>query len=52
LSNQATGRIVDLYSNMGFALRFVDAPRRISCTGDRQPAREVLALKNCEPAQH
>ena len=46
LSNQATDRIVDLYEQLGFELRYLDAPRRISCTGDRTPAREVLAVKN------
>jgi DNA adenine methylase len=46
LSNQATNRIVALYEKLGFKLRFLDAPRRISCTGDRTPAREVLAFKN------
>lgn len=45
LSNQATERIVTLYGSLGFALRYFDAPRRISNTGDRTPAREVLALK-------
>jgi DNA adenine methylase len=45
LSNQATDKIVALYEKLGFKLRFLDAPRRISCTGDRTPAREVLALK-------
>lgn len=45
LSNQETPRIVALYERLGFELRFLDAPRRISCTGDRAPAREVLALK-------
>ena len=45
LSNQATGRIVELYQRLGFGLRFLDAPRRISCTGDRSRAPEVLALK-------
>ncbi len=45
LSNQATKRIVKLYKKLGFKLRFLDAPRMISCTGDRTPAREVLALK-------
>jgi DNA adenine methylase len=48
LSNQATDRIVALYENLGFKLRFLDAPRRISCNGDRRPAREVLAIRNCE----
>jgi DNA adenine methylase len=46
LSNQATDKIVRLYKKCGFELRFVDAPRRISCTGDRTPAKEVLALRN------
>jgi DNA adenine methylase len=48
LSNQATDRIVELYRGLGYALRFLRAPRRISCTGDRTPAREVLAVRNLE----
>jgi len=46
LSNQATERIVNLYSKLKYQLLYVDAPRRISCTGDRTPAPEVLALRN------
>lgn len=46
LSNQATARVVDLYSALGFQLQFLDAPRMISCTGDRTKAREVLATRN------
>jgi len=46
LSNQATERIVRLYRTAGFRLLYVQAPRRISCSGDRTPAREVLALRN------
>lgn len=45
LSNQATKRIVSLYERFGFELRFLDAPRMISCNGDRTRALEVLALK-------
>lgn len=45
LSNQATPRIVSLYKKLGFTLRYLEAPRRISCTGDRTAAREVLAVK-------
>jgi DNA adenine methylase len=45
LSNQATDRIVDLYQDCGFTIDLVDAPRRISCNGDRQPAKEVIAHK-------
>jgi DNA adenine methylase len=46
LSNQATDRIVDLYRGLGFDLHFLDAPRMISCIGDRTPAREVLAMRH------
>ncbi len=46
LSNQATRRIVDLYRRLGFKLRFLDAPRRINSNGNRDSAREVLAIKN------
>lgn len=46
LSNQATPRIVAMYRRLNFDLRFLDAPRRISCTGDRTPAPEVLATRN------
>jgi DNA adenine methylase len=45
LSNQATERIIDLYTKHGFDLEFYAAPRRISCTGDRTVAQEVLATK-------
>jgi DNA adenine methylase len=46
LSNQATRRIVVLYTRLGFDLQFFDAPRRISRDGNRQAAREVLASRN------
>jgi DNA adenine methylase len=46
ISNQATRRIVSLYKRLRFKLSYLDAPRRISCTGDRSSAREVLATKN------
>jgi DNA adenine methylase len=46
LSNQATDRIVSLYRDCGFSLTYLTAPRLISCTGDRTPAREVLATRN------
>ena len=48
ISNQATKRIVSLYKRLGFKLSYLDAPRRISCTGDRSSAREVLATKNIQ----
>ena len=46
LSNQATPRIIKLYRSLGFRLKFLNAPRMISCSGDRSPAREVLAYRN------
>lgn len=46
LSNQATPRIVKLYKKLGFDITYLKGPRRISCTGDRSAAREVLAMKN------
>ena len=46
LSNQATPRILKEYKRLGFAIRTLDAPRKISCTGDRRPAVEVLAIRN------
>ena len=46
LSNQSTPRIRELYENAGYHLTELDAPRRISCTGDRTPARELLAIRN------
>jgi DNA adenine methylase len=46
LSNQATTRIRDTYRRFGFALKTFEAPRKISCTGDRSPATEVLAIRN------
>jgi DNA adenine methylase len=46
LVNQATPRIKSLYSALGYDLAILDAPRRINCTGDRTPAREVFALRN------
>lgn len=45
ISNQATARIIELYEDCGFKLTYLDGPRRISCTGDRTAAREVLAIK-------
>lgn len=46
LSNQATPRIVQLYRGLGYRIQLLDAPRRISCTGARAPAVEVLATRN------
>ncbi len=46
ISNQATDRIIELYEANGYKIFLIDAPRRISCNGDRKPAQEVLALRN------
>jgi DNA adenine methylase len=46
LSNQATTRVIRLYKKLGYKLIKLSAPRRISCTGDRSDAKEVLALRN------
>jgi DNA adenine methylase len=46
LVNQATTRIAALYRTLGYDLRLLQAPRRISCTGDRTPAQEVFATRN------
>ncbi len=46
LSNQATARIEKLYQDLGFKLKYLDAPRRISCKGnERHDVKEVLALR-------
>jgi DNA adenine methylase len=46
LSNQATDRIRELYSDLGYEIRILTAPRMINSTGDRTPAQEVIALRN------
>jgi DNA adenine methylase len=46
LVNQSTPRIEQLYRRLKFDVRFLDAPRRISCNGDRTPAREILGTRN------
>ncbi len=45
LSNQATGHIKDLYGSLGFDLTIKEAPRMISCNGDRTKANEVIATR-------
>ena len=46
LSNQATDRVIDLYSQLKYQLVFLDAPRRISCNGDRTPAQKSCDTKS------
>jgi len=46
LVNQATPRIEQLYRKLGYQVQFLVAPRRMSCTGDRTPAREIMGTRN------
>lgn len=45
-SNQATSRIKRLYRDLGFTISELNAPRRISCDGNRDDALEILATRN------
>lgn len=45
VSQQLTPRIIDLWRNSGLHIELVNAPRRISCNGDRAPKMEMLAYK-------
>lgn len=46
LSNQATDKIIKLYKKLDFKLKYLDAPRRISCKGnERHAVKEVLATR-------
>jgi DNA adenine methylase len=46
LVNQFTPRIAALYRRLGYAVSELVAPRRISSTGDRTPAKEIFATRN------
>ena len=48
VSNQATERVLELFRAHGFQVMTLPAPRRISSTGDRTDALEVLAVRNVE----
>jgi DNA adenine methylase len=45
-TNQATPRILAAYTEAGFAITTLLAPRRIASSGDRTPALEMFATKN------
>ena len=46
LSNQATDRVIALYKKLGFKLKYLDAPRRISCKASgRNAVKEVIATR-------
>lgn len=49
LVNQRTERIEALYRANGFSLTYLNAPRRISCNGNRDSVQEVFATRNMEP---
>lgn len=51
LSNQSTPRIHELYGDLGYRVHRIRAPRMISCDGNREPAWEVLALRNLPRVQ-
>jgi DNA adenine methylase len=46
LSDLATARAIELYSERGFKITTVTAPRRISASGNRKGVIEIVALKN------
>jgi DNA adenine methylase len=46
ISNQATDRIIKLYKKLGFKLKYLEAPRRISCKANgRNSVKEVIATR-------
>lgn len=46
LSNSVQPQILELYEGLGFSLEYVMAERRCAANGNRDKAKEVLALKN------
>lgn len=45
-SNLSTPRILQLYRSLGFKTKSIQAPRRISSNGDREPVKEVLLFRD------
>lgn len=45
-SNQATERIIALYMRLGYEIAYLNAPRQIAASGNRDTAREILAVRN------
>ncbi len=45
LVNRATYRILALYSRLGHTIAMLNAPRRISCNGDRRPAKDPADIR-------
>lgn len=48
ISNQATERMLKLYRENYYQVITIDAPRSISCNGNRKKAQEILAIKNID----
>lgn len=46
LSNEATKRIKELYLSLDFQLTELEAPRTISCNGNRKKVTEIIATRN------
>jgi DNA adenine methylase len=44
-SNNATDRIVELYSNCGFEIELIEVPKKICLSGYRKPMMEMFAIK-------
>ncbi|NJR32253.1 MAG: hypothetical protein HC778_04620 [Chamaesiphon sp. CSU_1_12] len=45
ISNLGTSRIVTLYERAGYEIEYIQAPRSISCDGNREKVWEILAKK-------
>lgn len=50
-TNSSTKPILRLYTDLGFDVRYISAPRRVSSNGNRDAAVEMIAFKNCEPLE-
>ena len=46
-SNSSSERVLDLYRGLGFDVQLAEAPRSVSCDGNRAPVMEMLAVKIC-----
>jgi DNA adenine methylase len=45
VSNSSSERVQHLYKAFGFGVELIDAPRSISCDGNRKRVKEVFAIK-------
>jgi DNA adenine methylase len=45
-TNNGAPKVLELYRDYGFNVQTINAPRKISCTGDREPACEMIATRN------